>query len=187
MAWELVSKEDVVSIHPYAEGELKDFWSDVVEGLIREHLSAPNLGKSVVITNETHDGDGTNVLMVRQPPIISVQDIRIQGVSSSASDYVAYDNYVKLKSENFVEGTLNVQIDYTSGNLSVPFQVQLTAAAMIAAVINYRRRYGADSSFKWDAGDIAAGETTPNLNVGLTSHLKAIMKRMLRRYQVRVN
>ena len=187
MAWKLCSKEDVISIPPFPVADLKDFWSVSVESLIKEHMGTPNLGESVVITNETYDGDGTNVLIVRQPPIISVEAIRISGVTSTGASYVVYQNYVALVNETFPEGLLNVQIDYTSGDTAVSGTVQLTAAAMIAAIINYRQRYGADSTIKWATGDQEMGESTPNLNVGLTSHLKQIMKRMLRRERIRAS
>jgi hypothetical protein len=188
MAWELCSKEEVVSLHPFPVDDLKDFWSDLVEDMIREHMGTPNLGQSVVLTNETHDGDGTNLLIVREPPIISVEELRIHGVASIPADFVSYANRIELVAENFPEGVLNVQIDYTSGDLTVAPKVKGAAAAMIAAIINYRQRYGADSTIKWASNeDIKAGESTPNLNVGLTSHLMQIMKRMLRREKIRAS
>ncbi len=187
MAWKLCGKEDVISIHPYPADDLKDFWSNSVESLIKEHMGTPNLGESIVVANETYDGDGTNVLIVRQPPIISVEAIRISGVTLVVNAFVVYQNHVALVSEYFSEGLLNVQIDYTSGDPTVSGTVQLIAAAMIAAIINYKQRYGADSTIKWATGDQEMGESTPNLNVGLTSHLKQIMKRMLRRERIRAS
>lgn len=187
MAWKLCAKEDVLSIHPFPADELKDFWSDSVEELIKVHMGTPNLGESVVLVNETYDGDGTNILIVRQPPIISVEEIRISAVATTAAEYVAYQNHVALTNRYFPEGLLNIQIDYTSGDAAVSPSVKLTAAAMIAAIINYRQRYGADSTIKWATGEQQLGETTPNLNVGLTSHLSQIMKRMLRRERIRAS
>ncbi len=187
MAWKLCTKEEVVSIHPFPVDELKDFWSDSVEELIKVHMGTPNLGESVVLVNETYDGDGTNVLIVRQPPVISVEAIRISGIAMTSTEYVVYQNHVALTNQSFPEGLLNVQIDYTSGDISVSPSVKLTAAAMIAAIVNYRQRYGADSTLKWATGEQQIGESTPNMNVGLTSHLTQIMKRMLRRERIRAN
>lgn len=187
MAWKLCSKEDVVSIHPFPVDELQDFWSDSVEELIKVHMGTPNLGESIVLVNKTYNGDGTNVLIVRQPPIISVEDIRISGVALTGAEYVVYPNYVALLNQSFPEGLLNVQIDYTSGETIVSASVRLTASAMIAAIVNYRQRYGADSTIKWATGDQQLGESTPNMNVGLTSHLTQIMKRMLRRERIRAS
>lgn len=187
MAWELCSKEEAVALHPFPVSDLKDFWSEMVDDMIREHLGTPNLGLSVVVVNETHDGMGNNLLIVREPPIISVEAIRIHGVAMTSEEYVIYSSRIELTNENFPTGVLNVQVDYTSGDETVPARIKGTAAAMIAAVINYNQRYGADSSIKWSSPDDTVGETTPNLNVGLTSHLKTIMKRMLRRVKVRAS
>ncbi len=187
MAWKLCTKEEVVSIHPFPPDELQDFWSNSVESLIKEHMGTPNLGESVVVVNETYDGDGTNLLIVRQPPIISVEDIRISGVAITGASYVVYKNRVALTKQSFPKGLLNVQIDYTSGDAAVSPTVRLVAAAMIAAIINYKQRFGADSTIKWATGEQELGESTPNMNVGLTSHLKQIMKRMLRRERIRAS
>ena len=186
-AWTLCTKEEVVLIHTYPIDQLQDLWSEVVEDLIKERLGAPHYGDSQVLINETHNGDGNNILVVRKPPIISVEDIRISAVALTSAEYVVFPNHVALVAQNFPEGILNVQIDYTSGQLTVKPTVKLTAIAMIAAIINYTRRYGADSSFKFGSPDGQIGEKTPNLNVGLTSHLTTIMKRMLRREKVRAS
>lgn len=187
MAWTLCTKEEVIVIHKYPLDQLEDLWSEVVEDLIIQHLGAPYYGTSQAITNETHDGDGNNILIVRKPPIISVEEVRISAIALTSADHVAYSNHIALVAQNFTEGILNVQIDYTSGQMTVRPTVKLTAIAMIAAIINYYRRYGAEGSFKWGSPDDQIGENTPNLNVGLTSHLRAIMKRMLRRERVRAS
>lgn len=187
MAWELVSKEDAKTIHPLADS-VPDFWSNVVETMIREHLSAPNLGTSVEVT-EVHSGDGTPVLVVGEPPIMSVSSLLVNTVSLDANDYIVFEGRIQLKNENFPRGNLNIEVTYMSGSVTVPYQIQMTAAAMLAAISNYAGRHGADSSIKWALEDIntqQGGEPTPNVNVGLTSHLEKIMKRMLRRKKVRV-
>lgn len=182
MAWVLCSKSDVQAITPISEGELQEFWSNTVEALIRQHMNNPNLGTSEVIVAELHSGDGNTILQVRKPPIISVQAVRVSDYAYTAADYAVFTNYIQMKNGIvFPEGTLNVEADYTSGETEVPFDVQLTAAAMIVAIINYKGRMGADSSLKWGTGEKVAGEDTPNANIGLTSHLSTIMRRMLRR------
>jgi len=134
MAWELCRKEDVIDIHPYPLDQLKDSWSDYAESLVRREMGTPYLGTETALTNETHDGDGTPLLVVRKPPIVSVQDVRINSVSASASDYVVFQNHIKMVAENFPEGNLNVQIDYTSGDITVDPIIKLTTAALIAAM-----------------------------------------------------
>lgn len=186
MAWVLCSKEDVMALHPVSEAELRDEWSDWVETLIQEHLGTPFLGEEQVITNEYHDGDDSNFMRVSKPPIVSVQAVRVNGLALSASDYVVFPYFIQLVAETFPRGTLNVQMDYTSGASTVSANVRMTAAAMIVAIVNYRKRSGADSSLKWSAADQKMGEEDPNTKVGLTSHLAAIMRRMLKRRRLKV-
>ena len=185
MAWEIVTKQEVADVHPINLDNMPDIWSETVEALIRQHMSSPNLGKPASVT-EIHDGNGTNMLSVHAPPIQSVTSLTIQTVVVTSDEYVVYPNYIKLKDMNFVEGTLNVEITYMSGNTVVDPTVKLAAIAMIAAIANYKGTHGADSSLKWSqVDDQQAGEATPNRNIGLTSHLTRIMKRILRRERVR--
>lgn len=187
MAWTLCSKTDITDIHPIPQSELKDSWSEMVEGMIRLHMGEPYLGSTQAITDEYHDGDGTRLLWVRKPPIVSVESISVAGASLTAADYVVFQNFVQLKDRYFTAGNLNVTISYTSGAPVVDDNIRLCAAAMIVAIINYRKRQGADASLKWGSGlDMKAGEETPNTNVGLTSHLSRIMKQTLKRRRARV-
>lgn len=191
MAWTLCTKEDVTLIHPIQESELEDMWSDIVEALIRQHMGQPNLGLTgTVIVNELHNGTGTPMIQVYKPPILSVQAIRLSdldGTGLAASDFVVFPSgYIQLKYQDFPEGNLNIGLDYTSGSDSVDDVTRLTAVAMVIAIINYRRRGGADSSIKWGTADKKAGEPTPNQEIGLTTHLQMIMKQLLRRPRARV-
>jgi hypothetical protein len=175
-----------MSLHPIKEAELLDEWSDFVEGLIRQHLSTPYLGESVVVTNEYHDGDGTNLLFVSKAPIISVQSLSVNGVVLLSSEYRAFPTYIELDGMVFPEGSLNVIVSYTSGSSGMDDTVRLAASAMIVAIINYRKRFGADSSVRWAALDQKVGEESPNMGVGLVDHLNAIMKNVLRRPKLRL-
>lgn len=195
MAWTLCSKQDVVDIHPVPITDLKDSWSDMVEGLIRDYLGEPNLGVVEAVIDEWHNGDGTPVLRVKAPPIKSVTSLVLASeltmedgsyVTLSASDYLVFPNFIQLKGMVFPQGLLNVKVSYESGKENDDQVVRLAATTMVVAIVNYRKRFGADSSIRWGAADPKAGEDSPNLNVGLTSHLVTIMKRVLRRNHVRV-
>ena len=185
-AWELCTKEDVTNIHPINVSELEDNWSITVEALIRQHLGTPYLGTSQVITEEVHNGDDSPYLRVKKPPIISVSAIRINGVVVLPADFIVFTNHIQLESSLFPRGNANVQIDYTSGSTVVDPVVKLTASSMVVAVINYRKRYGADASIKWSNPESKAGEDSPNKDLGLTEHLTMIMKQLLRRPVPRV-
>jgi hypothetical protein len=187
MAWQLCDKSDVIDIFPATESELLDSWSDMVEALIRQHLGEAYLGTSQAVVSEYHNGDGSSVLRVSKPPIISVSALRINDVALLATDYGVFEGIVQLRYETFPAGVLNVEVDYVSGSTAVDYTVRLAAASMIVAIINYRRRHGADASLKWSGGEQKTGEETPNQDLGLTSHLAGIMKQVLRRPRVRVS
>lgn len=185
-AWLLCSKEDVMSLIPIKESEIEDFWSEAVEGMIRQHLGMPYLGKTQAITGEKHNGDGTIVLRVNKPPIDSVSSLVVDGATLLASDYHIFTTHIQLKYLTFTEGSLNVEINYTSGTTAIDSHIRLCAAAMIVAIVNYRRRFGADASIKWGTADQKQGESTPMAQQGLTEHLVNIMKKTLKRSRVRV-
>lgn len=186
MPWELCSKQDVTEMHPIPEGDLRDDWSAMVEALIRQYLAQPHLGKVEIITDEYYNGNDTPLLTLRQTPVISVEALYVNGVLISSADYIVQGTFIMLKSQIFPSGLLNVKVSYTSGSINVDDVVRFTAVSMIIAIINYRRRAGADSSLKWGNADQKFGEEGANVNIGLTSHLSVIMKRMLRRPKVRV-
>lgn len=185
MAWTLCTKEDIANLHPIPAASLKDDWSSLVEALIREHMETPYLGLLEAVVDEYHDGDGTVFLRVKNPPIYSVESVRINNVLLLSSDYVVFGSYIQLKSQIFPKGNLNVVISYTSGSTQVSYSVKLAAVSMVVALANYWGRAGADASLKWSSGDQKAGEESANRNLGLTSHLKGIMKQLLRRPVVR--
>jgi hypothetical protein len=193
MSWTLCSKADVISIHPITEAALPDLWSDAVEQLIREHLSKPGLGLAQVEVTESYSGDETPVLILRHLPIISVSCLSIDEEDIPAADYIINKTSIQLTGERvFTEGNLNVSVRYLSGGgvdengLITDPLVRLTAAAMVVAIANYKGRAGADSSLKWGNADQKEGNSTATFDIGLTSHLRKIMKNMLRRSRLRI-
>jgi hypothetical protein len=191
MSWILCSKADVISIHPIAESALPDLWSDAVEQLIREHLGKPSLGLAQITVTESYSGDGTPVLTPRQLPIISVTSLSIDG--ETVTDYTVNKTAIQLNGERVITpGNLNVSITYVAGGgvdingLIADPLIRLTAAAMVVAIANYRGRAGADSSIKWGNADQKEGNSTATFDVGLTSHLRRIIKNMLRRSRLRI-
>jgi len=188
MAWTLCSKADVMSIHPISASALNDFWSETVEALIRQHLGTPYLGLQQVITSEKHDGDSSYLVIVKNPPIISVTSFIANDYLYPASEYEVRGNAVELLYQALPEGHLNVIITYVSGTPqqeAIDPVVRMTAAAMVVAIANYNSRAGADGSIKWGSAEQKEAEPTPTFKIGLTSNLVTIMKRMLRREKVR--
>ena len=133
------------------------------------------------------------MLILRHLPIISVSSLSLDEESISASDYLVNKTSIQLKGERvFNEGNLNVSVTYLSGGgvdengLIADPLIRLTAAAMVVAIANYKGRAGADSSLKWGNADQKEGNSTATFDIGLTSHLRKIMKNMLRRSRLRI-
>ena len=186
MAWTFCTKEDVVSLYPIQTTELKDSWSEMAEGLIRDYLGQKYLGDTEIITNEISSGDGSPIIYVKYPPIYSVQSVVVGGLQLSPDEYVVEKNYIHLRYVTAPMGNLNVVVNYTSGKLDVSENVRLCAATMIVAMVNYKRRFGSDGSLKWGQAEQRAGENDANTSIGLMGHLQAIMKETLKRPKVMV-
>src|SRR3972149_6177016 len=126
MAWTFCSKEDINAFRPIPVNEIRDEWSDLVEGLIRDHLGQPYLGVSQAITDEWHNGEGSVMLKVRHTPIISVQSLTVNDAVLLATDYEVFPSYIQLRGQVFPQGNLNVKVSYTSGSVPDDPVVRLT-------------------------------------------------------------
>lgn len=186
MPWVFCSREDITAFHPIPITELRDEWSTLVEGLIRDHLGQSYLGLDEPIADEWHNGDGSPFLRPKHAPILSVDSLAINGSSLQPSDYVVFDQYIQLRSQVFPRGNLNVRLSYSVGSTSIDPVVRLAAVSMIIAVINYRKRAGSDSSLKWSGIDQRVGEESPATSEGLMKHLRDIMLSILKRPKLRV-
>jgi len=187
MAWTFCSKEDITLMYPIEESDLEDAYSELVEGLIQEHQGTPYLGSSTLVSDEYHDGDGTDSLAVHKPPIVSVSSLEVNTAALTASDYIVKDTTIQLKYQTFPSGRANVKISYYSGQTTnIPQSVRLAAMTMIVALLTYKNRYGADGTLRFAQSPTREGEMTPVFSMGVITHLKGIMKNLLRRDKIMV-
>lgn len=189
MAWTFCEKEDVTSIYPINVAELEDRHSDFVEAMILQYKGNPYIGSPVTVTDEYHNGDNTDILQVKKPPIISVSSLSISDAVLLPADYVVFPYYIQLKAQRFPRGRLNVKVTYESGVAAgnIDPQVSFCAALMIEAIINHRSRLGADDSVKFNRDvEKMYGAGVSTLSIGLVNHLRGIMHALLRRDKVRV-
>ena len=176
MAWTLCTEQDARDIQTLPE-IIPDSWSDFVEGMIREHIGQTQLGLPTTSFTEYISGDNTTLIRLKNAPIIAVSSLTVTGVAVASADMYVGSYYVQLLEGSFTLGTRNVIISYTAGGGTVSADVQLSAAMMIVAMSNYYGRYGADTSIKWATSDgQRAGEETGNEKLGLSGHLRAIMR-----------
>ena len=194
MAWTYCSKETVAAIARVGVDILRDEWSDQVENLIADHEGFSTIGSTTTITEEAHDGNGSNRIWVKRPPIVSVTSVQIGSISPttlSSTAYKVYDQYVQLVNSSttnidstrnaFPVGTQNVLITYVSGLAVVPSRIELCAAVMIGEIAKVYRTGGSDNSLKYRGQAATQGErTSVAADKGLLATLKSHMKNTLR-------
>jgi len=187
LAWTLCTKQDVQNLHNIDVASLQDSWSEMAEGLIAEYMGSPAVAQDVTYT-ETFDGNGKNIIVVERPPIKSVTSVKFSGTSIPVGDYEVGDTIITLLYYNLPNGIRNVSVEYVSGYESgtVPESVRLAAVAMIAAMANHYKRFGADASLKWADVQQQTASQSPTRATGLITHLKDIMMSIIRRNRIRI-
>jgi len=194
MAWTYCSKETVAAIARVDADILRDEWSDQVESLIADYEGFATIGSTTIITEEAHDGNGSNRIFVKKPPIVSVTSVQIGSISPttlSSTAYKVYDQYIQLVNSSttnidstrnaFPVGTQNVLITYVSGLAVVPGRIELCAAVMIGEFAKVYRTGGSDNSLKYRGQAATQGErTSVAADKGLLATLQSHMKNTLR-------
>ena len=119
------------------------------------------------VLSEIHDAKNSDMLVLRNAPITSVQEIRF-GVNTSGTDgeaidpseYEVRENYVVFQVIYTGTGRSRIGVDYTWGYATVPADV--TLAAKLASEAQYRRwdrkAIGMASRSKKDESESAGGD-----------------------------
>jgi hypothetical protein len=58
--------------------------------------------------SETYDGNASDILFLKNTPIVSVTDVSMDGESVPADEFKVYDDYVRLLSRLFIPGSRNI-------------------------------------------------------------------------------
>jgi len=169
MSWEIVSKAEVAELSGLNEADIRTLWYDMVVGILQENSQYELYSGSEVITDETHDGDGTNLLVVRRPPISSVSSLQIDDTAMTATSYRAYDNYIKLKWDEgnfaFPVGIGNIKVTYTSGFAAVPSDIKLAVLNAIEIIALHKQRGASTANFRYDTARESDGAPEPGVPV----------------------
>lgn len=183
-AWTLCTEQDVRDIQTMPS-TIPESWSEMVEGMIREHTGLTKLGLTSEEFTEYRSGDNSTFLRLKNSPVQSVSSLTIDGVAVSSTDYVVGTYYVQLLSGVFSYGVRNVVITYSAGDGEVDPDIRLAASMMLVAVNNYFGRGGADASIKWTtlSGSEKGGEQS---KLGLADHLNGIMKATIRQKRIKI-
>lgn len=132
--------------------------TEVVEGIV-----GPVDPREVT---ETHDG-GTNVVILRQPPVLSITTVTEDG--ATVTGYTAsLDSGVLYRTGGWwATGRAAVTVVYQAGRSSVPAAIKLAAKELV--MVNFRPQLGGDyPPFDVDApgegvpGEVRLGFFVPN-------------------------
>jgi len=190
MAWTIATKEDVLSIYKIDITSLQDQWSVAAESLLLNYLGKENVADITTTSNFIEYISGTDGrVLITNYPIGTLNSISIDDTLRDATDYtiIGREIVANLSTANpgantyFPKGYRNIVIDYQS---SVPNKeiYKLAVMTMIAAISNYEGRKGADRDLEW--GNLSqqfSGGDTVNQNIGLISHLNAILDQLIGR------
>jgi hypothetical protein len=116
----------------------------ILQYMDRPHILAGVIGS----VNEAYDGNGSDRLLPRNFPVISVTAVSVDGVAipqslgfSSGTQTAGYlwdSRRILLRGFRFCRGVQNVAVSYTAGYTSVP--LDLKQAALEAFALTYRQR-----------------------------------------------
>jgi hypothetical protein len=86
--------------------------------------------------DEYHDGDGSDIVLLDQRPVISVSALSEDDDPVDADDFVVYPELgiVRLKSGVFGRGARNVRVAYRAGYETIPADVEQGAIEWVAAM-----------------------------------------------------
>jgi hypothetical protein len=130
------------------DAELSGYIDAVTE--VIEHIVGPVIAREVV---ETHDG-GTDVLALRQLPVLSLTSVTEGAVTSTAWS-LSSEGLLFRDSGPAPAGRRSVTITYQAGRSSVPPSIAQAAKELVA--VNFRSQQGGNYS-PFDSGaDTPAG------------------------------
>lgn len=130
------------------QGLISNASLQVLQYIDRPHLLASVLGA----LTEMYDGNGSDRLLPRQFPIISVSAVSIDNVSLQqaagpvAAGFLWDSRRVLLRGYRFCRGVQNVQLSYTAGYSAVPLDLKQAAIEAFALAYRQRVRIGEKSS-----------------------------------------
>ena len=132
--------DQVKQIDVTLQGLITNASLQVLQYIDRPHILSSVLGP----LTENYDGNGSDRLLPRNFPIISVSSLSIDGVAVQAATTPTTAGYlwdgrrILLRGFRFCRGLQNVQLSYSAGYPSVP--LDLKQAAIEAFALTYRQR-----------------------------------------------
>jgi hypothetical protein len=117
---------------------------DAVDKVIKDHCEAAFSPQ--VVVGEILDGTRSDILVTKNSPIISVQQIKtdvtgaIEGNVMDPSEYYASEDSITLRWRVTPKGRGTVKVDYTWGYAEIPAPVKQAALLAVEAMYNRKNR-----------------------------------------------
>ena len=136
-----------------------------------------NLNRTFAVTqySETRNGHGEQFVTFSDYPVTSVQSVVIDGVvippaRDSLSPGYRFDaTRLVLQGYRFNRGRLNVQLAYTAGYPTIPYEIEQACIELVAAKYKGRDRIGVSSK-------TINGEVISFTRSDLTEDLKSVLR-----------
>lgn len=138
-----------------------------VSAQIKQFLSIEVLSATYT---ETYSGTGSTRQMLRNAPVTAVASVLVDGVSIPAAisavqpGFVFDDISVALRGYRFCRGVQNIEVTYTAGWATVPFDIEQAALDWIKAI--WERQDRPADVTEQRAGDTEQRFTNGMLTVG---------------------
>lgn len=178
--------------------DIKTEWLEWADALIEEYCGTAFDG-TTTYTDETYDGNGTDTLVLRHRPVVSVSSVKISDTALSSSAYKVYDWGIRLNNSpgvatslpyqllspdgvtgdlRFPKGTQNIKVTYTAGRSTVPKEVEMAATMIVSKIALFSREGGGGASQRWSQAAVQYGD--PNIGPGITPSLQSEVQAILR-------
>lgn len=161
----------LATVKEYLDIESADSSSDsLLERLIaassRQAETYCNRVFEIADYSETYDGNASDILFLKNSPIVSVASLWIDSESVAAQDFKIYDDYLRLVSELFTPGELNVSVSYSAGYYdpqaeSPPSDVEDACIQLVAFKFNLRGAEGLEQRRVNQTAESFAGAAIP--------------------------
>lgn len=183
------------------ESDVHPEWLDWADDLINDYCGRSFGLVPTTYTDEHHDGNGTDTIVLNNIPVISVSSVKIFGVTLSSSAYGVYNWGIKLDnfgdsatvlpyqvySDDFIGGnfvfpvgTQNILVTYVAGESGVPKAVEMVASMIVSKFALFAREGGAGTSQRWSQAGIQMGDTSIGvIPLSLQSDISSLLKAFL--------
>jgi hypothetical protein len=181
MAWEIISKSTVAELIGVSSSILRDEWYDIAVALIERYTGRKNIASPRNIV-ESHYVWDTPIITVRNPPILQVGYIKIEGTLLPTNAYSWTQRQILFDSGKLnLHERRHVEVGYVSGTTDTDFAVGACIAFVVKELANMRTMEGAESLIQFYKPGRSTATEEPLREWGQHGKIKGIIEAFLGR------